>query len=170
MQKIQQLYALERKILEENKAKPPEVLVENRHAKRREKAIPILEEIKTYIEQELPKVLPKSPIGEAFAYTQNLWNGLMGYTLHGKLLMDNNLVENAIRPNALGRKNYLFAGSHHGAKRAAMFYSLMGCCEKHNIQPFEWLNDILNRINDHSIQEIDQLLPHNWKKSTATES
>jgi transposase len=75
-----------------------------------------------------------------------------------------NLVENAIRPNALGRKNYLFAGSHEGAQRAAMFYSFFGTCKRNNINPFEWLKDVLERIPTYKVNKLDKLLPQNWEK------
>ena len=81
------------------------------------------------------------------------------------LHIDNNPVENSIRPVALGRKNYLFAGSHSAAQRAAMFYSLLATCKNHGINPYDWLSDVLNKINEHSINKIEQLLPQNWTPS-----
>jgi len=79
------------------------------------------------------------------------------------LEIDNNLVENAIRPVALGRKNYLFAGSHEGAKRAAMIYTLVAIARLHQVEPFAYLNDILKRLPDHPINKIAELLPQNWR-------
>ena len=73
-----------------------------------------------------------------------------------------NLVENAIRPSTLGRKNHLFAGSHDAAQRAAMFYSFFGTCRRNNINPYEWLKDVLDRIQDHKANKLDELLPQNW--------
>jgi len=87
----------------------------------------------------------------------------MVYATDGKLNIDNNPVENSIRPVAIGRKNYLFAGSHDAARRSALLYSLMGTCKLHGINPFIWLRDVLQRINTHPINKIDELLPHNWK-------
>ncbi len=78
--------------------------------------------------------------------------------------IDNNLVENAIRPVALGRKNYLFAGSHEGAKRAALIYSLVATAKLHEVEPFEYMKDILSRIADYPYQQITDLLPQNWKE------
>ena len=75
------------------------------------------------------------------------------------------MVENSIRPVALGRKNYLFAGSHEGASRAAMMYSFLGTCKKNNIEPFTWLKDVITRIPDCKYSQLDQLLPPNWKLS-----
>jgi hypothetical protein len=87
----------------------------------------------------------------------------MVYANDGKLNIDNNPVENSIRPVAIGRKNYLFAGSHDAAARSAMLYSLMGTCKLHSINPFIWLRDVLQRINNHPINKIAELLPHNWE-------
>src|SRR5690606_25892552 len=93
------------------------------------------------------KVLPKSACGEAFNYTLNLWPRLKRYIEDGKLEIDNNLIENKIRRIALGRKNYLFAGSHEAAKRAGMIYSFMAMCKLEEVNPLEWLTDILKNIN-----------------------
>jgi hypothetical protein len=87
----------------------------------------------------------------------------MIYTTDGKLNIDNNPVENAIRPVAVGRKNYLFAGSHEAARRSAMLYSLLGTCKLHGINPFSWLRDMLERIAQHPVNKVSELLPHNWK-------
>jgi transposase len=77
-------------------------------------------------------------------------------------------VENSIRPVALGRKNYLFAGNHVAAQRAAMFYSLLATCKNYNINPYDWFCDVLDRINDHHINKIEELLPQNWRLSKST--
>src|ERR1043165_4953829 len=91
------------------------------------------------------------------------WEGLSLYTTDGKLNIDNNPVENSIRPVAVGRKNYLFAGSHEAAKRSAMLYSLLGTSKLHRINPIGWLTDILKRINSHPINQIQDLLPQHWQ-------
>jgi len=82
--------------------------------------------------------------------------------------MDNNLAENAIRPLALGRKNYMFCGNHDAAENAAVMYSLLGCCKLHDINPREWLTDVFTKIarynSDYSL-DLAELLPPNWKKS-----
>jgi len=84
---------------------------------------------------------------------------LARYTEDGRWEIDNNAVENSIRPVALGRKNYMFAGSHEGAMRAAMIYSFLGTCKFNDVEPFSWLKDVLSRIQDHSIQKLEELLP-----------
>ncbi len=93
------------------------------------------------------------------------WDKLGRYTKDGRLQIDNNLVENAIRPVAIGRKNYLFAGSHDGARRAAMLYSFTGTCKMSNVNPFEWLRDILSRMPNYPVNKLEELLPNNWVKS-----
>lgn len=79
------------------------------------------------------------------------------------LSIDNNLVENSIRPVALGRKNYLFCGSHDAAQRTAMIYSLLGSCKMQGINPYLWLKDIITRLPMHSVNKVKELLPNNWK-------
>jgi len=106
-------------------------------------------------------VLPKSAIGKAITYCIPRWDNLMAYLNDGSLEIDNNLVENAIRPIALGRKNYLFAGSARGAERAAMFYSFFGTCKKNNVNPFDWLKKVLEIIPDYKVNQLTDLLPQN---------
>ena len=105
----------------------------------------------------------QSSIGKALAYSIERWEALSLYTTNGMLHIDNNPVENSIRPVAIGRKNYLFAGSHEAAQESAMIYSLLGTCKMHKINPWEWLKDVLTRLPDHTINQIKELLPHNWK-------
>lgn len=108
-------------------------------------------------------MLPKSPIGKALGYSIQRWEQLMIYAGDGKLNIDNNPEENCIRPVAIGRKNYLFAGSHEAAGRSTMLYSLMGTCKLNGINPFIWLRDVLQRIAKHQVENLDELLPHNWE-------
>lgn len=82
----------------------------------------------------------------AFAYALPRWEGLSAYTLHGQVEIDNNLAENAIRPLAIGRKNYLFAGSHQAAEMTAAMYSFTATCKKNGVDEFEWLKDVFERI------------------------
>jgi len=95
-------------------------------------------------------------------YSLQRWDKLMVYTTDGRLEIDNNLVENAIRPVAIGRKNYLFAGSHNGAHRAAMLYSFLGTCKINDVNPFEWLMDALSKIQDYKLTHLHELLPAQW--------
>lgn len=104
-----------------------------------------------------PDVLP------ILQYGLNRWKNMHPYLSNGALGIDNNLVENIIRPAAIGLKNYLFAGSHDSAKRIAMIYTFFAACKHHNINPEEWLNDVLYRIQAHPINQINQLFPQYWK-------
>jgi transposase len=153
LEKIQSLYKIERN------ARELKLSFEHRKRLREKEALPILKELEGWMKKQLPEVLPKSLIGKALTYTLGLWKRLLRYTEDGRYEIDNNLVENSIRPVALGRKNYLFAGSHEGAKRAAMMYSFLGTCKINEVEPFTWLTDVLSRIPDHSIQKLEELLP-----------
>jgi hypothetical protein len=115
------------------------------------------------MKQQYIQVPPKSAIAKALGYCIGRWQELKVYTTDGKLNIDNNPVENSIRPVAVGRKNYLFAGSHEAAKRSAMLYSLLGTCKLHCINPSVWFTDILKRISTHPINKIEELLPNNWQ-------
>lgn len=132
---------------------------ESRKALRQKKIQPLLAQIKTWIEQEQFSVLPKSPMGKAMAYFLNQYPKFGNIFKDGRIELDNNLIENAIRPLALGRKNYLFCGSHQAAQHAAMLYSFFGTCKMQNINPRQWLTDTLQKIPDHNIQKLDELLP-----------
>jgi hypothetical protein len=103
--------------------------------------------------------LPKSAIGTAIAYTLTLWPRLIRYIDQGRFYIDNNLIENSIRPVALGRKNYLFAGSHEAAQQAAVIYSLLGTCKINNVEPFAYLTKILSVIPDYPVNQLHNLLP-----------
>jgi transposase len=125
---------------------------------------PILDAIKSWLLENRDTVTPDSPTGKAFTYACNHWHLMYGYLYEGKLLPDNNGAERAIRPVTLYRKNSLFAGNEHGAHRAALFFSLLETCKLNNIDPFEYLCDVYDRIYDCPAHELHQLLPHNWKR------
>lgn len=154
--KIQLLYQIERDCCEKD------YNADSRRLERFEKSLPILEALGKWMLDAYQQVLPKSPIGKALAYSIKRWNKLSAYAHSGILLPDNNKIENSVRPVALGRKNYLFAGSHEAARRSAMLYSLMGTCKLHNIEPYAWLKDVLSRISSYPISKIDLLLPQKW--------
>jgi len=151
---FQKLYAIERIAREDS------LSYDQRHQLRQEKSLPALAGMKTWMLESYKAVLPKSPIGQALHYSLERWDKLTIYTTDGKLEIDNNLVENAIRPVAIGRKNYLFAGSHNGARRAAMLYSFLGTCKINGVNPFEWLRDTLARIPTYPVNRIQDLLPN----------
>jgi transposase len=153
LERMRELYMIERE------AKEKGLSFDQREELRAEKSLPVLQELEKWMKEQLPDVLPKSSIGQAIAYTLGLWPRLTRYVQHGQVEIDNNLVENSIRPVALGRKNYMFAGSHEAAQQAAMIYSFLGTCKINNIEPYEWLKNTLQRLPDHSIQNLDELLP-----------
>jgi len=159
LKQMQALYKIERTAREE------QMSFADRKALRQKESAPILNELHNYLKTQLREVLPKSTMGKAIAYTLNLWPRLERYVEDGRYEIDNNLIENSIRPVALGRKNYLFAGSHEGAHRAAMIYSFVGSCKMNNIDPSLWLKDVLSRISDHKANKLDELLPPNWQPS-----
>jgi len=108
-------------------------------ALRQKEAVPVLSSFKQWLDGNATYLLPQSRIGEAFTYTLKLWDRIMNYTTDGALFIDNNAIENSIRPVALGRRNYMFAGSHKAAQRAAMMYSFFGICKLHGVNPQQWL-------------------------------
>ena len=126
---------------------------------RQEKSAPILLEMETWLKDKLNMVLPKSAIGQAIAYTLTLWPRLIRYIDQGRFNIDNNLIENSIRPVALGRKNYMFAGSHDAAQQAAIVYSLLATCKINNVEPFEWLSNTLSVISTYPADQLFKLLP-----------
>lgn len=154
---IQDLYEVERY------ARQQQMSPDQRKTYRLDHALPIINKLGTWIYAQAPQVLPKSQIGKAMAYAANRWDALSGYLLDGTLEMDNNLVENAIRPLALGRKNYLFAGSHAAAQRAAMAYSLLGTCKLHGVNPTQWLTYVLANILQTKYNDVPSLYPQNFK-------
>ncbi len=156
---FQQLYAIERQIKEAEL--DDEAIVQLRQ----QEALPIMQTLKAWMETEYPNiVVKKSPIAQAMGYFLPRWAKFCIYTTDACLNIDNNLVENAIRPIAVGRKNYLFAGSHEAAGRAAMVYSLLATCKLHNINPYYWLRDVLENMHRFNTSNIEGLLPQNWKK------
>jgi transposase len=150
---MQRLYMTEREARENN------LSAEERKALRAEQSLPIIRELEKWMKEQLPDILPKSSIGQAISYTLGLWPRLTRYVDNGQVEIDNNLIENSIRPVALGRKNYMFAGSHEAAQQAAMIYSFLGICKINNVEPYNWLKETLTRIPDQSIQKLDELLP-----------
>jgi transposase len=157
LQQIGLLYDIERK------AKDQSLNTEARLQLRQREALPVLNSLEDWMKQEYVKVAPKSAIAKALQYSLGRWEELKIYTTDGKLNIDNNPVENSIRPVAIGRKNYLFAGSHEAAQRSAMLYSLLGTCKLHGVNPTIWLTDILKTIASYPVNKIATLLPHNWK-------
>ena len=158
LKEIQKLYKIERECSEE------ELSVEQITQKRQQEAAPIFNELLKWVKKEQADNLSKGPIGKALFYAKNHLPLLAKYLDDGRILIDNNLIENTIRTLALGRKNYLFAGSHQAAQRTAMMYSFFASCKTMNVNPLEWMTDVLQRIGTYNVNQVADLLPHNWKK------
>lgn len=155
LEQIQALYAIERICKQE------ELTFDQVTQVRQQIAVPIIESLGKWMKDQYIQTTPKSSIGKALAYSIERWDRLSVYATNGMLNIDNNPVENSIRPVALGRKNYLFAGSHEAAQRSAMLYSLLSTCKMHGIEPFNWLRNTLEKIAAHPINKISELLPQN---------
>jgi hypothetical protein len=136
-----------------------DLTVEERQSRRQEIVAPKLEALHQWMTEEYPKVTPKSPIGKALSYSMKRWKELTVFITDGRLEIDNNKIENDIRPIALGRKNYLFAGSHESAQRIAMIYSLLASCKVNNVEPMGWLTHVLEELPKRRVNDIEDLLP-----------
>lgn len=154
---VGKVYAVEREIKELNLSGAQKVAYREKYAQ------PILEQLGEWLKKQEKQVMPGTPMRIAINYALKRWNGLMIYLHHANLEIDTNLIENNVRGLALGRRNWLFAGSGRGAQRNALMYSLVACCQENNIDPYQYLVDIITRIGDHKISEVKDLLPHNWK-------
>ena len=140
---------------------------EDRFAMRQRCAVPVLDHFKEYLDRERVRVLPKSPEGMAISYALSNWTALRRYTEVGELAIDNNGAERSLRGVAVGRRNWTFFGSDRGGKTAAVLMSFMASCQRLKIDPWAYLCDVLGRIASHSIHDLDQLLPANWKPAAA---
>jgi len=158
LDEIQKLYLLEGQMRDEAMGWEQRTQLRKKHAE------PILESLGKWLEERQYSYRPKSPMGKAIAYAHTRWSGLGAYVLHGQMEIDNNLVENAVRPLAVGRKAYLFAGSHQAAEMTAAMYSFMASCKKNHLNEFDWLKDVFERIQSHKQKDLYQLLPSNWKE------
>lgn len=156
LERAQKLYLIERKARKEEMDDHARLLL------RQQQALPILEELGHWLkEQSTNGILPKSPIGKAIAYALKRWKGLCAYAHDGQLEIDNNLVENTIRPVALGRKNYLFAGSDEAAQNLACLYSIIGTCNMHGLNAFSYLSWLLRKVATEKItDQAINWLPH----------
>ena len=154
---IQKLYQVEKQARE--------LAPEARLALRRQQAQPLLEQIDRERQRLGAEVLPRSPLGEALRYMTNQWTALQRYTEDGRLQIDNNGAERQLRAVAVGRKNWLFAGSMAGAHRAALLYSLIQGCRLAGVEPFRYLKDVLLRVATHPHSRIAELTPRAWAQA-----
>lgn len=149
-------------------------LVAERLRLRQERAVPRLAQYKAWLEScqaaHGGPVLPKSPMGQAMAYTLNQWDALCVYTTDGELEIDNNVSERVLRRIGTGRNNWTFLGSDNGGDTAAVLFSLVATCERHQVNPFVYLRDVLSRIAAHPMRRLAELLPHRWQQIPAASS
>jgi transposase len=162
LERIGQLYGIEQEIRGRSPAERKEV----RQARLR----PLLESMQAWWKATLAKLSQKSDVAMAIRYALDRWSALLRFCEDGRVEMDNNAAERALRAVALGRKNYLFAGSDSGGERAAAIYSLLGSAKLNGIDPEAYLSSVLRRIADHPINRIAELLPWNLFPATAAEA
>ena len=155
------LYAVEKE-LREKKAGP-----QLRAATRAWRSQPILDRLRRGLESLRRRSLPQGLLGQATDYALRRWEALNRYVADGRLEIDNNLIENAIRPSALGKRNWLFIGHPEAGERSAVIYTLLGSCRRHGINPFEYLKDLFTRLPAAKIAEIKQFTPALWAKANA---
>lgn len=153
---IGELYDIERQ------ARENELNVNERFELREQYARPILDSIKIWLDEKYISTSSHTDLGVAVSYMLNQWPRLNNYLLDGCLEIDNNLIENAVRPVAMGRKNWLFAGSHENAQRMALVYSLVGTAKLHDVEPYAYLKDVLTQISGYPVNHLTELLPHKW--------
>jgi transposase len=156
---IQQLYQVEQAAAH--------LEADARRALRQEQSVPVLARIDAERLALAQTVLPKSPLGDAVRYLTNQWAALQRFVDDGRLGIDNNRAENQLRVVAVGRKNWLFAGSFEGARRAALLYSLVQSCKLVDVSPFDYLKDVLLRVATHPQRLIGQLTPRGWAATFA---
>lgn len=156
---MREWYAVEREAREKNLTFDERLMV------RKEKVAPSMAVFKLWMQQQLLEVLPKSPVGVALQYALNQWEYFVPYLTDGRIELSNILIENAIRPVALGRKNFLFAGSHNAARWPAVIYSLAAIAQYHGVAPFEYFKELLTELPKANAQDIDQFLLPAWKPS-----
>ena len=149
--RIKQLYAIEHQAKEFDAAA--------RVSLRHEKSIPLLSSLKDWLDHQSITALPKSPLGEAITYARNQWVALNVYVTDGALAMDNNLAERAVKPFAIGRKNWLFFGSDDGGRRLAMLSSFTATCQQFGVNPWTWLRNTLTRLPSTPDDQLVTLLP-----------
>jgi transposase/regulator of replication initiation timing len=136
-----------------------------RQAHRRSDSRMVVERLERALPLLRPRYLPKSPMGQAIHYALNQWPTLVRFLDHGEVEIDNNRVENAIRPTAIGKKNWLFFGSEEAGQRSAVIYTLIENCKRHGVEPYTYLKDVLERLPNTTNREVGQLTPLNWKKA-----
>jgi transposase len=158
---IGQLYAIEREAKDADEAARFEL--------RQSRSLELLTEIRSWLDTERLAVLPRSPMAAAITYALNQWDALIVYATRGFLSIDNNISERALKPIAIGRKNWLFAGNDEAAASHAQLWSLIGSCRRHGLDPQRYLTSVLAKIHVTPPDELPQFLPDIWKRDSAAE-
>jgi transposase len=156
VERIDALFAIEREI---NGMSPQE-----RVRVRNERSRPLVNELEAWLRQQRARVSKSGETGKAINYSLKRWTALTRFLDDGRLCMSNNAAERELRAVAIGRKNWLFAGSDEGGRRAAGIYTLIQTCKLNDVDPHAWLTDVLARLPDHPAKRIHELLPWNWKR------
>ena len=156
VERIDALFAIEREI--------NGVLPNERHAVRAERSRPLVGELEIWLRQQRAKLSSKNETAKAIDYSLKRWAAFTRFLDDGRLCMSNNAAERAVRGIAVGRKNWTFAGSDNGARRAAAIYTLIETAKLNDVDPQAWLADVLARLQDHPAKRIHELLPWNWKR------
>jgi len=146
----------------EKQARRSGILGQDLRLLREQASQPLLEKLHQYLETLREEVLPRSPAGQAVAYALKNWAALTRYITDGDLSIDNNHTERSLRGIAVGRRNWTFVGSDRGGKTMAVLRSFVASCELAGVEPFAWLQDVLTRLGECSLQQLDELLPHRW--------
>jgi transposase len=162
LERIAELFAIEKAIQGQGAQQRLEI--------RKERSLPLLDELKAFLETSLLRISGKSSLAKAIRYATSRWDALRRFTADGRLEMSNNAAERALRPVALGKKNYLFAGSDAGGERAAVLYTIIETAKLNGLDPEAYLADVLARIADHKANRIDELLPWCWAPSSTPSS
>lgn len=128
---------------------------------------PVLSLLKRVVLKLRQRSAPKLYLGKACGYLLGQWEALIAQVQHGQVKLDNNLIENAVRPSAIGKKNYLFIGSPEAGKRSAIIYSIIVSCERHGIDPLSYMRDVLGQMAKlgKNCKQVDHLMPSNWSPS-----
>lgn len=153
--RIDALFAIEREI----NGMP---MVDRRRV-RQERSRPLVEALGPWLREQYAKLSPAGQVAKAIAYSLNSWQALCRFLDDGRLCISNNAAERALRAIAVGRRNWTFAGSDEGGRRAAAIYTLIETAKLNDVDPLAWLTDVLARLQDHPARHIDQLLPWNWR-------
>lgn len=155
---IGEMYRIEKTIREQ----PPD----QRQRIRQAETAPVLDEFRRWLEAHHPRLLPGGPLARAMAYTLSNWAALTVFLGNGIVEVDNGHAERAMRPVAISRNNWLFAGSQRGGHAAAIAFSLIQSARLNDVEPYVYLKDVLGRIGRHRIDRLHELLPHNWKRAS----